>query len=293
MSAWRSRRRAALALLALAACGDGPSTPRLTPVPTPAEPKARPPAEGDVAAAAILALPPPPPDRMWGQTRVINLLRDRAGASIAVDVWARRTVDFGAVPLAHDLGYGQVSEPLGVTERGSAIVVPAGAGEDGKVLGGFSVGAEADRQLALISMVRGTPTVLSLDEVGGGAPITAPAAGAGQLILVPDALRDAEAGLAATYGSARFYVGDGSTTCRVPRGANPADASVLGGSARPRYEVPSGAVTVSLHRWPGDRCKLAPVFAATIDVPAGKTIWALLHAADGKTLSVLTLEAAL
>lgn len=295
MSAWRSHRSAALALLALAACGDRPAAPQLAPVPAtaPAPGEGVATAQGDVAEAAILALPPPPPDVLRGQTRVVNLLRDPAGAPIAVDVWARRTVDYAAVPLAHDLGYGQVSVPLGVPPGGSAVVVPAGAGERGKVLGGFTVGGDADRQLALVTMVRGKPTVLALDEVGGSAPLAPPPAGAGQLVLVPDALRDDEAGLVATYGSARFYVGDGTTTCRVPRGATPADASVLGGSTRPRYELASATAVVSLHRWPGDRCKLAPVFAATIDVPAGKTTWALLHTTDGKTLSVLTLEAAL
>ena len=272
MSAWRS---VALAL-ALAACGDRASTKLVRTVDgRPAavsRPAVRP---GAVAAAEVLALPPPPAAVMRGQSRVVNLLRQADGTTPAVDVWARRTTDYGAVQLAHDVAYGTTSAWFAIPEGSAAMVVAAGAGVDGRAFGGVMVKAANPRQTALLFLNAGKPTVTPLP-----GPTAPPPPGQGELVLVASALRDAP-----LAGGTQFYVGDGTGACRnePPR--------VLGGAARGVSVVASpGPVQITLHRWPGERCKLPAVFDATFEVTAGAARWVILHAPDGQTLRALTIE---
>ena len=128
---------------------------------------------------------------MRGQSRVINLLRQADGATPVVDVWARRTTDYGAVQLAHEVAYGTTSPWFAVPEGSAAMVVPAGAGVAGRAFGGVMVKGAADRQTALLYLNAGKPTVTVLAEASAGGGVAPPPAGQGQLVLVATALHDA------------------------------------------------------------------------------------------------------
>lgn len=286
MSAWRSARL--LGALALAA---GCREPRRTLTPVgddarPPAPRGAPVREGAVAAAEVLALPPPPAEVMQGQSRIINLLRLADGTTPAVDVWARRTADYAAVQLAHDVGYGATTPWFAVPDGSAAMVVAAGAGVDGRPYGGVMVKGRDDRQTGLLYLNAGKPTVAVLPEASARGGVAPPPSGQGQLLLVATALRD----VAPDAGGAQFYVGDGLGGCRPVRDVPAGPPRVLGGATRLPLLVAPGPTRITLHRWPGDGCKLPAVFDTTVEVEAGRSAWVILHAPDGRTLRALTVE---
>ncbi|MEZ4366200.1 MAG: hypothetical protein R2939_07910 [Kofleriaceae bacterium] len=259
-------------------------------------------APGSAAMPAKPDLPPPPADAAKGQTRLVNLYLDADGKTQDVDVWAKRSFQYGPVKLTSGVGYGKVSEPFGIPTGMSTVVIKAGASVDDKAaeVGGLFGTKDGEKALGFFYFSDGAPSVAHLPEVGGDQALVPPPAGKGLVVLNAGQPRAFAEQLTATVGSESYYVGDGSKTCRHQRiedkkapSGQPYQAMILGGTQRPEFEVEPGKAKFTLHKWPGKQCETEPVFEFELDVAAGQGVWGFVHTPDKAKLEILSLPIAL
>jgi len=251
------------------------------------------------AGPATVATPdkaPPPAESRKGDSRVVNLLLDEAGKPSTVDVWGKRSFEWGPLQFAKALGYGQSTPHFGIPKGMSTVIVPTGADphdrkqEMGWVWasqagGGVTTGIYRDEGQGRSIVMGMKPAELH------NAP-AAPPAGKGLIYIYAGPLRVYEAKLTEKYGGSAFYVGDGSTTCLRQRledkGQQPA---ILGGTNATSHDVAPGKTKVTLHKWePGNNCTTPPVAELDVDVADGKGTFVILHSPDaGGTISALQL----
>lgn len=253
------------------------------------------------AAAPKNELPPPPADAAKGQTRVVNLWLGPDGKTQAVDVWAKRSFQYGPTRLAENVAYGQASPAFGIPTGMSTIVVPAGAGVEAKALGGLFPTKEGEAALGFLYNRDGVAVVSALPEKGGSDPIEPPAAGKGLVVLFAGPTGAFAKELAAAGKSDSFYIGDGTGACRKQRiedklgsdGKTPFQAMILGGTQRPELALDPGKHKITLHKWPGDGCKTPAIHEFEVEVAAGAAQWVFVHSPDRASLAVMTLPLSL
>lgn len=226
--------------------------------------------------------PAPPPESFKGKARVINLLVDRDGKGHTIDVWAKRSFQYGPARLAQNVAPGTASEWFGVPEGQSVTFVAAGSDSDAESLGGLS--APRDGETATVT--------LTLDESGkprsGQTSFvpTKPAAGKGLVVLEAGAFQGHAEAFKATLGGwgYAFKVGDGKG-CREGRqtGLN------LGGTSYVDYEVDPGKVTFALHKGDDYDCKQPAVYTIELDVAADAGQMVHVYTPDAKGFAHLVL----
>src|SRR5690606_28508035 len=58
--------------------------------------------------------PPAPPETLEGDSRVVNLLLDEAGKPMTIDVWGKRSFEYGPMQFAKEVAYGTVTPHFGI-----------------------------------------------------------------------------------------------------------------------------------------------------------------------------------
>jgi len=288
-----SRSSLVLVLALTSACSKSKDDRKAAPAPaasgTPTTPAAS-------ASAPKQDLAPPTTAEMRGNVRVINLLLDKDGKPVTIDVWGRRTFTWAPIQLAKDVAYGTASEWYGVPKGMATVAVPAGAGVDTKELG-FLFGPQSaeDEASSVLFMNKGAVSATSLPGKPFGtfnAP-DAPASGKGFVYIVPWQLQAHEATLTPTYGGRSFFIGDGTGKCARQRVEDKGfAASVLGGTQGTQHDVAPGKASFSLHKFPaskGAECASPKLFDFSVDAADGKGVLVLLHTRDGKTIEALQL----
>lgn len=240
------------------------------------------------AVASAVAEPsrgkkPIPEEKMLAKVRLVNLYVAPDGKSESVDVWAIGGM-YEPTKLASGIEFGTASDwfatPVGSGMR--LILVPSGApGEDGKKLGGMSIGAKDRMETTTFIRDSGKP---SAAVVGGADKVAKPAAGKGVVLLHAGQLSDFENELKQTpLGGRSFMVGEPGGTCA---------AMVLGGTNSTKHEVAPGTAKLTLHKFPGD-CKSPALHTLSVDVAADSGVRVELFTKDGKTLEQVSMPIAL
>lgn len=248
-------------------------------------------ASGSAAAADPAAKPPAPAAALKGDSRVVNLLVDEGGKPVALDIWGKRSFEYGPMQFAKDLAYGQATPHFGIPKGTSTIAVAAGSGDKGKEMG--SVWASQDGEEITTVMYRDGATprsiVLGMKPPGTHNAPEPPKAGTGLVVMYAGPIDGLKDKLTERYGGATFYVGDGSTTCRAQRGLDVGKGTLLGGTNVVTFELPPGNAKFSLHKWvPGKDCTTPAVFDLEVDVVDGKGTYVILHSPDvGGTVAAL------
>lgn len=240
-------------------------------------------------------LPPPPADALEGHVRVINLYVDAAGKSQSVDVWAKRTFEWGPVKLAENIELGKASPWFQHAKGQSMAIFPAGKGPEGDELGGLFGAKKGEYITSTLMWQEGGASATADWEIRDGEDanaITAPPAGKGLVVIRANQLRAHEKNLDPKYNPSSFYVGDGKGTCVHQRVEDKGfQAAVLGGTNPTMHDVAPGKTTFTLHKWPSnDGCKSEPVYTFGVEVQDGKGALVVLYTPDGKQLAHTQLE---
>jgi hypothetical protein len=242
--------------------------------------------------------PPPPDDVRKGDSRIVNLLVDASGKPMSLDVWGKRSFEWGPLQLAKDVKYGEASPYFGIPKGMSPAAVPAGSGHpeaaaDGDKVIGIASAKEGEEITTVIFREndRATAPIFGMKPPGTYNAPEPPAAGKGLIYVYAGPLSTHDAALKDKYGGRSFHVGDGSATCLRQRAEDQGkSAAILGGTNATQHEVQPGKTKVTFHRWPGKKCADPAVFEIVVDVAADKGTFVILHSPDGgQTIEALQL----
>jgi hypothetical protein len=264
-----------------------------------ADSKKEPAVGGSAAAAAATTTvpeaptkPPPPPESFKGDNRVVNLLLDESGKPMTIDIWGKRSFEYGPIQFAKDVAYGQASAYFGIPTGTSTIAVPAGAGDRAKEVGSLFAAKDGEEITTVMFREDNQPKsiVMGMKPVDLHNAPAAPPAGKGTIYIYAGPLRGIEAKLTEKYGGSAFYVGDGSTTCLRQRLEDQGkQAAILGGTNSTTHDVAPGKAKVTLHKWePGKNCTTPAVHELEVEVADGKGTFVVLHSPDnGSTIAAV------
>lgn len=242
---------------------------------------------GSATAPVTKDLPEPPADVRKGDSRVVNLLTDEAGKPVTVDVWGKRSFEYGPTSFAKDIAYGQATPHFGIPKGMSTIVIAAGADmKDRKSeLGSVWASKEGEEVTTVVFRDGASPRsmVMGMKPEGLHNAPAAPPAGKGMIYIYANPLTHVEAKLKEKFGGSTFYVGDGSDKCLRQRVEESGQKGfLLGGTNTTTHDVAPGKVKVTFHKWePGKDCTTPPVFETEVEVADGKGTFVILHSPDG------------
>ncbi len=239
-------------------------------------------------------LPPPPKESFKGSVRVINLLLKGGTEPLTVDIWGKRSFEFGPFQQAKNIAYGTATEWFGIPQGQSTVVVAAGASADTKdTVGSVWANKDGEETTTLLYWKEGSAisAMMSTKPTGVNDAPDPPPAGKGLVYLTAQPLMHHEKTLEAAIGGRSFYVGDGNGTCVHQRVQDKGfQRSILGGTQPTLHDLPPGKATFTFHQWPSGpnmrdkECTSPKLFEVTVDVVEGKGHLVVLHTKDGKTL---------
>ncbi|HUH05488.1 MAG TPA: hypothetical protein VML75_26010 [Kofleriaceae bacterium] len=242
-------------------------------------------------------LPPPPPEAMEGHVRVVNVYVSADGKSQAVDVWAKRSFQYGPVKLAENIELGEASPWFQHAKGQSLAVFPAGSGPDGEPLSSLGSAQKGEHVTNTLMLGDRGPSVTTDWESKATEDANipkAPEAGKGLVVIGAYALRAHEKTMDPKFNPSSFFVGDGAGKCVRQRVEDKGfSAAVLGGTNKTLHDLPPGKATFTLHKWPGKPCDGEPLYTFEVDVQDGKGTLVVLYTPDGKDLANAQFELAL
>jgi len=239
-------------------------------------------------------LPPPPKESFKGSVRVINLLLKGGTTPLTIDVWGKRSFEFGPFQQAKGIAYGAATDWFGIPNGQSTVVVEAGASADTKAtIGSVWANKDGEEATTLLYWKEGSAVsaLMNTKPAGQNDAPEPPPAGKGLVYFTAQPLMHHEKTLETALGSRSFYVGDGKGACIHQRVQDKGfQAAILGGTQPTLHDLPPGKATFTFHKWPSGpnmsdkACTSPALFEVTVDVADGTGHLVVLHSRDGKAI---------